>query len=73
MTVNGNGNKITGLSNMLFSGSWAGKCALIVKDLTIANANIKVEIDDTTESKGVGAFLGSAGQRQRLCSQIAIW
>ena len=61
VTVNGNGNKITGLSNMLFSGSWAGKCALIVKDLTIANANIKVEIDDTTESKGVGAFLGSAG------------
>ena len=57
VTVNGNGNKITGLSNMLFSGSWAGKCALIVKDLTIANANIKVEIDDT----GVGAFLGSAG------------
>ena len=60
VTVNGNGNKITGLSNMLFSGSWAGKCALIVKDLTIANANIKVEIDDKTESKGVGAFLGSA-------------
>lgn len=60
MTVNGNGNKITGLSDMLFSGSWAGKCALIVNDLTIANANIKVEIDDKTESKGVGAFLGSA-------------
>ena len=60
VTVNGNGHKITGLSDMLFSGSWAGKCALIVNDLTIANANIKVEIDDKTESKGVGAFLGSA-------------
>lgn len=60
VTVNGNGNKIIGLSDMLFSGSWAGKCALIVNDLTIANANIKVEKDDETKSKGVGAFLGSA-------------
>ena len=60
VTVNGNDHKITGLSNMLFSGSWAGKCALIVNDLTIANANIEVEKDDGTKSKGVGAFLGSA-------------
>ena len=60
VTVNGNGHKITGLSDMLFSGSWAGKCALIVNDLTIANANIEVEKGDETGSKGVGAFLGSA-------------
>lgn len=51
MTVNGNGHKITGLSGMLFSRSWAGKCALIVNDLTIESANIEVEKMMTQEKQ----------------------
>ena len=60
VTVNGNGYKIVGLSSMLFSSVWAGKCGLIVNDLTLENANVEVAKDDSDGATGVGAFVGFA-------------
>lgn len=58
VTVNGNGHTIYGLNDMLFSGTWAGKSKLIIKDLTIADSNIVHDPNDATKDIGVGAFVG---------------
>lgn len=58
VTVNGNGHTIYGLNDMLFSGTWAGKSKLIIKDLTIAYSNIVCDPDDASKDIGVGAFVG---------------
>ena len=55
VTVNGNGYKIVGLSSMLFSSVWAGKCGLIVNDLTLENANVEVAKLQTTSFITAGA------------------
>ena len=60
VTVNGNGHRITGLSNMLFSRIWAGKCGLIVNDLTLEKANVEEAKEDSDKTTGVGAFVGYA-------------
>lgn len=58
VTVNGNNKTITGLNDMLFAGTWAGKSGLIINDLTIANSNIANDVEDEKGTVGVGAFIG---------------
>ena len=58
VTFNGNGHTITGMKNMLFSGTWAGKTALYINDLTLKKANIVVDPDNVKNTVGVGAFIG---------------
>lgn len=58
VTVNGNDKTITGLTDMLFSGTWAGKSGLVINDLTIADSTIVNDEDDAIGTVGVGAFIG---------------
>ena len=58
LIVNGNGHTITGLNNMLFAATWAGKSGLVINDLTIANSDIQNDVDDAKGNVGVGAFVG---------------
>lgn len=58
VTVNGNEKTITGLNDMLFAGTWAGKSGLIINDLTIANSIIVNDENDEIGTVGVGAFIG---------------
>ncbi|MBE5758493.1 MAG: hypothetical protein E7332_00460 [Clostridiales bacterium] len=58
VTVNGNKKTITGLTDMLFASTWAGKSGLIINDLTIADSAIVNDKDDTKGTVGVGAFIG---------------
>lgn len=58
VTVNGNNHTITGLNDMLFAGTWAGKSGLVINDLTIKDSNIEHDVNDKKENIGVGAFIG---------------
>lgn len=58
VTVEGNYMTITGLTDMLFAGTWAGKSGLIIKNLTIANSAIVNDKEDSEGTVGVGAFIG---------------
>lgn len=58
VTVEGNDKTITGLTDMLFAGTWAGNSGLIIKNLTIANSTIVNDKDDAKGNVGVGAFIG---------------
>lgn len=58
VTVEGNGKTITGLTDMLFAGTWAGESELIIKNLTIADSDIKHDVNDEKGTIGVGAFIG---------------
>jgi len=58
VTVNGNSKTITGLNDMLFAGTWAGKSGLIINDLTIKDSNIVNDENDEKGTVGVGAFIG---------------
>ncbi len=58
VTVEGNNKTITGLNDMLFSGTWAGNSGLIINDLTIDNSTIVHDKDDSAGNIGVGAFIG---------------
>ncbi len=58
VTVEGGNHTITGLNDMLFHSTWAGKSGLIIKDLTIANSEIVNDKDDAAGNVGVGAFIG---------------
>ncbi len=66
IVINGNNRTITGLTNMLFTGSWGGVSSLTVKDLTLQNANIVVDKDDTSGTTAVGAFMGSPGALENI-------
>lgn len=55
MTIEGNGHKITNLSAPLFAGGFAGNGGIEIKDLTLD----RVDIDDSTNTIGVGAFINS--------------
>lgn len=52
VTVEGQGNTITGLTAPLFDGGFAGESGIIIRDLTIADSEIK---SDSTQ--GAGAFI----------------
>ena len=58
VTVEGNEHTITGLTDMLFAATWAGKSGLIIKDLTIENSAIVNDENDANGNVGVGAFIG---------------
>ena len=58
LTINGENKNISNLSNMLLSGTWAGKTSVIINDLTIAKSNIVEDKDDAKGNVGVGAFIG---------------
>ncbi|MBQ9694782.1 MAG: hypothetical protein IJV69_08510, partial [Kiritimatiellae bacterium] len=58
VTVNGNNKTIKGLTDMLFSGTWAGKSGLVINDLTIADSTIVNDENDDKGTVGVGAFIG---------------
>ena len=58
VTVEGSGAILTGLSDMLFSGTWAGKTGLVIKDLTIKDSTIVHDAADAEGDVGVGAFIG---------------
>lgn len=58
VTVNGNNKTITGLNDMLFAGTWAGKSGLVINDLTIADSTIVNDENDSKGTVGVGAFVG---------------
>ena len=62
ITLNGNGKTITGLSAPLFAGGFAGKSGIVIKDLTIAGANI----NDKTNDQGIGAFINCVDSMPRI-------
>ena len=62
ITLNGNGKTITGLSAPLFAGGFAGKSGIVIKDLTIADA----DINDTTNNLGIGAFINCVDSMTRI-------
>ena len=62
ITLNGNGKTITGLSAPLFAGVFAGKSGIVIKDLTIAGA----DINDTTNNQGIGAFINCVDSMTRI-------
>ena len=62
ITLNGNGKTITGLSAPLFAGGFAGKSGIVIKDLTIAGANI----NETTNNLGIGAFINCVDSMPRI-------
>ena len=62
ITLNGNGKTITGLSAPLFAGGFAGKSGIVIKDLTIAGA----DINDTTNDHGIGAFINCVDSMTRI-------
>ena len=62
ITLNGNGKTITGLSAPLFAGGFAGKSGIVIKDLTIAGA----DINDTTNNHGIGAFINCVDSMTRI-------
>jgi len=56
--IKGNGHFIKGLTKPLISKTWAGKSRVRIENLTIKDSTIQDDVEDTTESKGVGAFIG---------------
>ena len=62
ITLNGNGKTITGLSAPLFAGGFAGKSGIVIKDLTIAGA----DINDKTNDQGIGAFINCVDSMTRI-------
>ncbi len=52
VTLEGNGHTITGLKAPLFAGGFAGKSGIIIKNLTIADSEIK-----SSSTQGAGAFI----------------
>ena len=62
ITLNGNGKTITGLSATLFAGGFAGKSGIVIRDLTIADA----DINDPTNDQGIGAFINCVDSMPRI-------
>ena len=58
VTVNGNGNRIKGLSAPLYSGGFAGGSGIVINDLTIIDADM-TDKDNTYAETGYGAFICS--------------
>ena len=56
--IKGNGHFIKGLTKPLISKTWAGKSRVRIENLTIKDSTISDYVDDATENKGVGAFIG---------------
>ena len=61
ITIDGDDNTIYGLTNMLISSASLGGTSIVIKDLTISQANIAVDVEDVNENVSVGAFIGDLG------------
>ena len=61
VTINGNGNTITGLSAPLLAGGFAGESGIIIKDLTIEKSEIV-----SSSSQGAGAFIECVDSMQTI-------
>ena len=61
VTLNGNNHTITGLNAPLFGKVGTGSSGIVIKNLTLDEANITLDENDTTGNTGVGAFIGYAG------------
>ena len=61
ITIDGDNNTIYGLTNMLISKAHLGGTSIVIKDLTIEQANIVVDAEDVNEDVAVGAFVGDLG------------
>ena len=58
VTLNGNGNTITGLNAPLFKGGFGGKSGIVIKDLTLENVALNITSGSEYEKTGAGAFIG---------------
>ncbi len=61
ITIDGDDNTIYGLTNMLISKAHLGGTSIVIKDLTIEQANIVVDAEDANENVAVAAFVGKLG------------
>ncbi|MDD5818962.1 MAG: hypothetical protein PUC96_00490 [Bacteroidales bacterium] len=62
ITVKGNGHSISGLDAPLFAGGFAGESGIAIHDLTLTNVNI----NDNSNTLGVGAFVGSVDSMNQI-------
>jgi hypothetical protein len=61
VTLDGNEAVLKGLDAALFAGGFAGQSGIIIKNLTIEDANIK-----TTGTTGYGAFIANADSMEEI-------
>ncbi len=61
VTIKGNGHTISGLTDTLLAGGFAGNSGVIINDLTIANANIT-----SSNSQGYGAFINCVDSMPKI-------
>ena len=64
LIIDGKDKTISNLTDMLFSGTWTGK-KLEVKNLTISEANINHDVEDTN-NVGVGAIVGNISATEKI-------
>lgn len=57
VVIDGKGHKITGLTQPLVKYTWSN-VNLTIKDLTIDNSDIEMDVNDANEDTGVGAVIG---------------
>lgn len=62
ITINGNNRTIFGLNAPLLAGGFAGNSGIVINDLTLSNVNI----NDSTNSLGLGAFIGSVDSMPKI-------
>ncbi len=61
ITINGNGHTISGLTDTLLAGGFAGNSGIVINDLTIANANIT-----SSNDQGYGAFINCVDSMPKI-------
>ena len=59
ISIDGNDHVIKNLPGMLLAYAWTAK-NIEIKNLTLETPNIEYDVEDVTETKGVGAFIGYA-------------
>lgn len=62
ITINGNNHTIKGLTSALIKGGFAGTSGVVINDITLDSVNI----NDTTETLGLGAFVGCADSMTKI-------
>lgn len=62
ITINGNEHTIKGLNAPLIAGGFAGNSGVVINDLTLSD----VDINDSVETLGLGAFVSSIDSMPRI-------
>lgn len=62
VTIEGDNHTISGLTAPLYAGGFAGNSGIVIKNLTLNN----VKINDSTNTQGIGAFIGSIDSMPRI-------